>query len=156
MNIGAANGLLKLLRNLEKYVNYYFSASCWKHATTIVSRCQNIHIAPTYSQQTCQWLIEHIGKTQKKDYNIKQLLESTHGVPFKVLSDLSDGSFIHYQNYQNQLLNIVANPLMIVQFKDFKGNELVILNCLQNIIIEVIRLKLYIKKVLLLNFIKLL
>ena len=66
-----------------------------------------------------------------------QLLENTHGVPFKVLSELSDGSFIDYQNYQNQLLNIVTNPLMVTQIKDFEGNELVVLNCLQNIIINV-------------------
>ncbi len=142
MNIGAANGLLKTLEEPRTNTLIIILAHHVENLPiTIVSRCQNIHIAQTYDQQTCEWLIEHVGKTKKKDHDIKQLLESTHGVPFKVLSDLSDGSFTHYQNYQNQLLNIVANPLMIVQIKDFKGNELVILNCLQNIIIEGIRLK---------------
>ncbi len=142
MNMNAANGLLKNLEEPRKNTLIIILAHHIENLpSTIVSRCQNIHIAPAYSQQTCQWLIEHIGKTQNADFDIPQLLENTHGVPFKVLSELSDGSFIHYQNYQNQLLNIAINPLMVTQIKEFECNELVVLNCLQNIVIEGIRLK---------------
>lgn len=142
MNMSAANGLLKTLEEPRKNTLIIILAHHVENLPdTVVSRCQNIYIAPAYDQQTYQWLIEHIGKTQNADFDILQLLENTHGVPFKALSELSDGNFIHYQHYQNQLLNIAINPLMVTQIKEFEGNELVVLNCLQNIVIEGIRLK---------------
>jgi DNA polymerase-3 subunit delta' len=58
-----------------------------------------------------------------------------------VLSELTDGGFIAYQEYQNQLLNIATHPLNINQTKCFEGRELEVLRCLQNLIIEAIKLK---------------
>ena len=58
-----------------------------------------------------------------------------------MLSELTEGGFIAYQEYQNQLLNIATHPLTINQTKLFDGNELAVLNCLQNLIIEAIKLK---------------
>ncbi|HIG88598.1 MAG TPA: DNA polymerase III subunit delta', partial [Candidatus Thioglobus sp.] len=108
---------------------------------TIVSRCQSVHIPPAYDQETKAWLTQHIGKAQNTDLDVVQLLEHTHGVPFKALSELSGDGFIHYQHWQNQLLDIAVHPLMINQLEDFEGNEVEVLNCLQNLIIEGIRLK---------------
>ncbi len=57
------------------------------------------------------------------------------------MSELSEGGFIAYQAYQNQLLSIANHPLMVNQTKTFEGNELAVLTCLQNLIIEAIKLK---------------
>ena len=142
MNISAANSLLKTLEEPRENTLIIILAHSVKNLpVTLVSRCQNVHIAPAYDEQTCQWLSAHISDTQNDDFDIQQLLENTHGVPFKVLSELSEGSFIHYQNYQNQLLSIAIHPLMIGNTKDFEGNEVAVLDCLQNLIIEAIRLK---------------
>ncbi len=142
MNISAANSLLKTLEEPRENTLIIILAHSVKNLpVTLVSRCQNVHIAPAYDEQTCQWLSAHISDTQNDDFDIQQLLENTHCVPFKVLSELSEGSFIHYQNYQNQLLSIAIHPLMIGNTKDFEGNEVAVLDCLQNLIIEAIRLK---------------
>ena len=142
MNINAANSLLKTLEEpRENTLIIILAHNIENLPATIVSRCQNIHIAPAYDQNTCRWLIDNINDAQNADFDIAQLLENTHGVPFKVLSELSEGGFINYQNYQNQLLNIAIHPLMINKVEDFEGNELEVLKCLQNIVIEGIRLK---------------
>jgi DNA polymerase-3 subunit delta' len=52
------------------------------------------------------------------------LLEAAHGVPFKVLDEVSGDRFIHYQKWQNQLLNIAIHPTAINQTKDFDGVDL--------------------------------
>lgn len=142
MNINAANSLLKTLEEpRENTLIIILAHNVQNLPTTIVSRCQNIHIAPSYSEQTQQWLTSQLSETQNADFDVAQLLENTHGVPFKVLSELSDGGFIAYQAYQNQLLSIATHPLMINQISEFEGNELEVLACLQNLIIEAIRLK---------------
>jgi DNA polymerase-3 subunit delta' len=50
-----------------------------------------------------------------EDFEIAHLLENAHGVPFKVLDELSGNKFIHYQKWQNQLLNIAIHPMAINQ-----------------------------------------
>jgi DNA polymerase-3 subunit delta' len=106
---------------------------------TVVSRCQNVHISPAYDQETQVWIKKNI--EHKEDFDVAQLLEATHGVPFKVIEDLSGDSFIHYQHWQDQLLNIATHPTMINKVEDFEGNEVAVLNCFQHLIIEGIRLK---------------
>ena len=142
MNIGAANSLLKTLEEPRDNTLIILLAHNPKNLpATILSRCQSIHIAPAYDQQTQSWLEHHISQTQNEDFDVTQLLENTHGVPFKVLSELSGDGFIHYQNWQNHLLDMAIHPTNINQVKDFEGNELAVLNCLQNLVIEGIRLK---------------
>jgi DNA polymerase-3 subunit delta' len=142
MNIVAANSLLKTLEEpRENTLIIILAHNIQNLPTTIVSRCQTIHIAPSYSEQTQQWLKSQLSVTQNADFDIAQMLENAHGVAFKVLSELSDGGFIAYQKTQNQLLSIATHPLMANQTKDFEDNELQVLNCLQNLIIEAIKLK---------------
>lgn len=142
MNVNAANSLLKTLEEpRENTLIIILAHNIQNLPATILSRCQSVHIAPSYSDKTRQWLKAQLSDTQNADFDIAQLLENTHGVPFKVLSELSEGGFIAYQAYQNQLLNIAMYPLMINQVSEFEGNELAVLNCLQNLIIEAIRLK---------------
>lgn len=142
MNVSAANSLLKTLEEpRENTLIIILAHNVQNLPATIVSRCQNIHIAPSYSQQTQQWLTGQLSETQQADFDVEQLLENTHGVPFKVLGELSDGSYATYQAHQNQLLSIATHPLMINQTQDFEGNELEVLDCLQNLVIEAIRLK---------------
>jgi DNA polymerase-3 subunit delta' len=142
MNILAANSLLKTLEEPRENTLIILLAHNLKNLpATIVSRCQSVHIPPAYDQETKAWLTQHIGKAQNTDLDVVQLLEHTHGVPFKALSELSGDGFIHYQHWQNQLLDIAVHPLMINQLEDFEGNEVEVLNCLQNLIIEGIRLK---------------
>ena len=142
MNVSAANSLLKTLEEPRVNTLIILLAHDAKNLpATVVSRCQSVHISPSYDQQTQDWLLEHISKTQKADFDVKKLLENTHGVPFKVLKELSNDDYIHYQNWQNQLLDIAIHPTKINQLNDFDGNENGVLNCLQNIVIEGIKLK---------------
>lgn len=143
MNINAANGLLKTLEEpRENTLIIILAHSVQNLPTTIVSRCQTVHIAPSFDTSTHQWLKSKLSEAQNADFDVAQLLENTHGVPFKVLSELSDGGFIAYQEYQNQLLSIATYPLMANQTKTFEGNEVAVLTCLQNLLIEAIKLKL--------------
>lgn len=142
MNVSAANSLLKTLEEPRKNTLIIILAHNIQNLpATVISRCQNIHIAPSYSESTQAWLKAQLSDTQNADFDVKQLLENTHGVPFKVLSELTEGGFIAYQEYQNQLLNIATHPLTINQTKLFEGHELAVLNCLQSLIIEAIKLK---------------
>ncbi|MBT3276784.1 MAG: DNA polymerase III subunit delta' [Candidatus Thioglobus sp.] len=142
MTVNAANSLLKTLEEpRENTLIIILAHNIQNLPATIVSRCQNIHIAPNYAEETQAWIKAQLSETQNADFDIAQLLENTHGVPFKVLSELSDGSYATYQAYQNQLLNIASHPLMISQTQDFEGNELAVLDCLQNLIVEAIKLK---------------
>lgn len=142
MNVSAANSLLKTLEEPRKNTLIIILAHNIQNLpATVISRCQNIHIAPSYSESTQAWLKAQLSDTQNADFDVKQLLENTHGVPFKVLSELTVGGFIAYQEYQNQLLNIATHPLTINQTKLFEGHELAVLNCLQSLIIEAIKLK---------------
>ncbi len=142
MTISAANGLLKTLEEPRENTLIILLAHNPKNLpATILSRCQSIHIPPAYDQETETWLAERISDTQNTDFEVEQLLEHTHGVPFKVLSELSGDGFIHHQHWQNQLLDIAIHPLMINQLQDFDGNEVEVLNSLQNLVIEGIRLK---------------
>ncbi|MCH9645831.1 MAG: DNA polymerase III subunit delta' [Proteobacteria bacterium] len=142
MNVSAANSLLKTLEEPRKNTLIIILAHNIQNLpATVISRCQNIHIAPSYNESTQAWLKAQLSDTQNADFDVKQLLENTHGVPFKVLSELTEGGFIAYQEYQNQLLNIATHPLTINQTKLFEGHELAVLNCLQSLIIEAIKLK---------------
>ncbi|MBC8493205.1 MAG: DNA polymerase III subunit delta' [Candidatus Thioglobus sp.] len=142
MNVNAANSLLKTLEEpRENTLIIILAHSVQNLPTTIVSRCQTVHIAPSYSEATQQWIKSQLSETQNADFDIKQLLENTHGVPFKVLSELSEGGFVKYQETQNQLLSMAIHPLMANQTKSFDGRELEVLQCLQNLIIESIKLK---------------
>ena len=142
MNVSAANSLLKTLEEPRKNTLIIILAHNIQNLpATVISRCQNIHIAPSYSESTQARLKAQLSDTQNADFDVKQLLENTHGVPFKVLSELTEGGFIAYQEYQNKLLNIATHPLTINQAKLFEGHELAVLNCLQSLIIEAIKLK---------------
>jgi DNA polymerase-3 subunit delta' len=142
MTVNAANSLLKTLEEpRENTLIIILAHNVQNLPVTVVSRCQNIHIAPSFDDKTQAWLKAQLSETQNADFDITQLLENTHGVPFKVLSELTEGGFIAYQAYQNQLLNIAIHPLTINQTQIFEGNELEVLHCLQNLIIEAIKLK---------------
>ncbi|CAC9606560.1 DNA polymerase III delta prime subunit (EC 2.7.7.7) [uncultured Gammaproteobacteria bacterium] len=140
MNVNAANSLLKTLEEPRDNTLIILLAHNAKNLpVTVVSRCQNVHISPAYGQETQVWIKKNI--EHKEDFDVAQLLEAMHGVPFKVIEDLSGDSFIHYQHWQDQLLNIATHPTMINKVEDFEGNEVAVLNCLQHLIIEGIRLK---------------
>ena len=140
MNVNAANGLLKTLEEPRENTLIILLAHNAKNLpATVVSRCQSVHISPAYDPETQAWIKENI--EHKEDFDVAQLLETTHGVPFKVLEELSGEGFIHYQHWQEQLLRLVIHPTMINKVEDFEGNEVAVLNCLQHLIIEGIRLK---------------
>ena len=142
MNASAANSLLKTLEEpRENTLIILLAHNVKKLPMTIISRCQSVHIAPAYDQATQAWLSDKMTPSQKADFDVAQLLENTHGVPFQVLHELSGDLFIHYQNWQNQLLTIAIHPNTITQVKDFEGNEVAVLSCLQNLVVEAIRLK---------------
>ncbi|OIR24033.1 hypothetical protein [Bathymodiolus thermophilus thioautotrophic gill symbiont] len=140
MNVNAANSLLKTLEEPRENTLIILLAHNAKNLpVTVVSRCQSVHISPAYDQETQAWIKQNI--EHEEDFEVMQLLEATHGVPFKVIDDLAGDSFIHYQHWQDQLLNIAIHPIMINKVEDFEGNEVAVLNCLQHLIIEGIRLK---------------
>lgn len=140
MNINAANSLLKTLEEPRENTLIILLAHNVKSLPiTITSRCQSVHIHPAYDQATQAWLKDHIEHNQ--DFDIPHLLETMHGVPFKVLDGLSSDQFIRYQKLQNQLLNIAIHPTSINQVDNFDGIEVEVLDCLQHLIIEGIRLQ---------------
>ncbi|BAS67354.1 MAG: DNA polymerase III subunit delta' [Gammaproteobacteria bacterium] len=140
MNVSAANGLLKTLEEPRENTLIILLAHNVKNLpVTVVSRCQSVHISPAYDQATQDWIKQNI--EHKEDFDVPQLLEATHGVPFKVLEGLSGDGFIHYQHWQDQLLKLPHHPTMVNQMEDFEGNEVAVLNCLQHLVIEGIRLK---------------
>lgn len=142
MNTAAANSLLKTLEEpRENTLIILLAHSSENLPATVISRCQTVHIAPAYDEGTKAWLEQQISKRQNDDFDVTQLLENTHGVPFKVLLELSGDGFVHYQHWQNQLLNIALHPATINKVEDFEGNEVAVLDCLQNLVIEAIRLK---------------
>ena len=143
MNIQASNSLLKTLEEpRENTLIILLAHSADSLPITIVSRCQTIHIPPSYSQDTINWIAKHIDQSQTQDFDFEKLLENAYGVPSVVLSELSTNTYKEYQSWQNQLLNIAIHPTMVSQTKDFDGREVEVLKCLQNIVIEAIRLKL--------------
>ena len=88
-----------------------------------------------------KWLSQHIDEFTRDDVDAVQLLESAHGVPFKAVEDLQGEYFFQYQNWQNLLLEIALNPSKATETEIFDGNELQVLNCLQQLVTEGIRLK---------------
>lgn len=140
MNANTANALLKTLEEPRPNTLIILLAHHHKNLpATVISRCQNVHIAPAYNQSTKTWLSEQIDSSQNADFDLGQLLENTYGVPFKVIEGLQSDGFIDYQKWQNQLLDVVNSPFKISQLKNFEGNEVKVLGCLQKILIEAIR-----------------
>ncbi|SMM99766.1 DNA polymerase III delta prime subunit [uncultured Candidatus Thioglobus sp.] len=142
MNINAANSLLKTLEEpRQNTLIILLTHNAKDLPMTITSRCQSVHISPAYDADTLAWITGQMSQQQRADFDVAHLLESTHGVPFKVLDELSGEHFIHYQHWQNQLLNIAKHPSAINTVEGFEDNEAQVLGCLQHLIIEAIRLK---------------
>ena len=142
MNVNAANGLLKTLEEPRKNTLIILLAhNARSLPQTILSRCQTIHINPTYEQESAQWVSKHIDKDSRTDFDALQLLESSHGVPYKALEDLKGDYFLQYQNWQNLLLEIAISPTKIYNTEIFDGNEIEVLKCLQQLLNEGIKIK---------------
>ena len=142
MNVNAANGLLKTLEEPRKNTLIILLAhNARSLPQTILSRCQSIHINPTYEQESAQWVSKHIDKDSRADFDALQLLESSHGVPYKALEDLKGDYFLQYQNWQNLLLEIAISPTKIYNTEIFDGNEIEVLKCLQQLLNEGIKIK---------------
>ncbi|MFT7466241.1 MAG: DNA polymerase-3 subunit delta' [Brevundimonas sp.] len=142
MNVNAANGLLKTLEEPRKNTLIILLAhNARSLPQTILSRCQTIHINPTYEQESAEWISKHIDKDSRADFDSLQLLESSHGVPYKALEDLKGDYFLQYQNWQNLLLEIAISPTRIYDTEIFDGNEIEVLKCLQQLLNEGIKIK---------------
>ncbi|MEC7595904.1 MAG: DNA polymerase III subunit delta', partial [Pseudomonadota bacterium] len=142
MNNNAANSLLKTLEEPRKNTLIILLAhNIDRLPMTILSRCQKIHINPTYDQEAAQWLGNQIDENTRQDFDVMQLLESAHGVPHKALEDLQGDYFFRYQGWQNLLLEIAVTPTKISDTEIFSDNELDVLKCLQHLISEGIKIK---------------
>ena len=142
MTVSAANSLLKTLEEPRRNTLIILLAhNANSLPATILSRCQSVHINPTYDQESVSWLSQNIDKEVRTDFDALQLLEGAHGVPFKAIEDLEGDYFFQYQNWQNQLLEIAINPSRVNETELFDGNELQVLSCLQQLLTEGIKLK---------------
>jgi len=142
MNINAANSLLKTLEEPRKNTLIVLLAhNINLLPKTILSRCQTIHINPTYDQESADWLSKQISEHKRDDFDSMQLLESSHGVPYKALDELKGDYFLKYQSWQNQLLDIALSPTKISNTDIFVDNELEALKCLQHLLNEAIKIK---------------
>ncbi len=142
MNTNAANSLLKTLEEpRDNTLIILLAHNSNALPATILSRCQTVHIGQTYSEESVKWLSQHIDETTRDDFDAVQLLESAHGVPFKVVQGLQGDYFLQYQNWQNLLLEIALNPSKASETEIFDGNELQVLSCLQQLVTEGIRIK---------------
>ena len=142
MNNNAANSLLKTLEEPRKNTLIILLAhNIDRLPATILSRCQNVHISPSYENETAQWLANQIGEDTRADFDPMQLLDSAHGVPHKALDDLEGDFYFQYQSWQNLLLEIALSPTKIKNTEIFSDNELDVLKCLQHLINEGIKIK---------------
>ena len=142
MNNNATNSLLKTLEEPRKNTLIILLAhNINRLPMTILSRCQTIHINPSYDQEAAQWLENQIDENTRQDFDFMQLLESAHGVPHKALEDLQGDYFFRYQGWQNLLLEIAITPTKIYDTEIFSDNELDVLKCLQHLISEGIKIK---------------
>lgn len=142
MNNNAANSLLKTLEEPRKNTLIILLAhNINLLPKTILSRCQTIHINPTYDQESADWLSNQITENTRDDFDSMQLLESSHGVPQKALDDLKGDYFLKYQSWQNLLLEIVLSPTKISNTDIFVDHELEVLKCLQHLLNEAIKIK---------------
>jgi len=142
MNANAANSLLKTLEEPRRNTLIILLAhNANSLPATILSRCQSVHINPTYDEESASWLSENIDKEVRADFNVMQILERAHGVPLKVIEELKGDYFLQYQGWQNLLLEIATNPTKAIETEIFDGNEIQVLGCLQNLLAEGIKLK---------------
>ena len=142
MNVNAANSLLKTLEEPRKNTLIILLAHNIRSLpATILSRCQSIHINPTYEKESADWLAQHIDEDVRADFDTMQLLEGAHGVPLKVVEEIKGDYFFQYQGWQNHLLEIATHPTKAIETEIFDGNEIQVLSCLQSLITEGIKLK---------------
>lgn len=141
MNRNAANSLLKTLEEpRDNTLIILLSHKLNSIPATILSRCHRINIVPDFSAETIKWLKKNIENSA--DYDMEHLINMSHGVALKVKHLIESNTLSKYQDWQNELFNIALNPDKIVNNKIFEKDEIGILYCLQNIIIEAIKLKL--------------
>ncbi len=142
MNNNAANSLLKTLEEPRKNTLIILLAhNIDRLPMTILSRCQTIHINPSYNDKTAKWLANQIDEDTRADFDPMQLLDSAHGVPHRALEDLKGDFYFQYQSWQNLLLEIALSPTKIKDTEIFSDNELDVLKCLQHLISEGIKIK---------------
>ena len=142
MNNNAANSLLKTLEEPRQNTLIILLAhNADRLPMTILSRCQAIHINPSYDEETAEWVAEQIDIDTRSDYDPMQLLDSAHGVPHRAIDDLKGDFYFQYQSWQNLLLEIALSPTKIKDTEIFSDNELDVLKCLQHLISEGIKIK---------------
>ena len=142
LNINAANSLLKTLEEPRQNTLIILLAHNRNSLpATILSRCQSVHISPTFEDKSVAWVSNHIDKDKRQDFSALQLLENAHGVPFRAVADLEGDYFLQYQNWQNHLLEMTLNPLKASESELFDGQELEALICLRQLVTQAIRLK---------------
>ena len=142
MNISAANSLLKTLEEPRKHTLIILLVhEPKKLPITIRSRCQNIHIPPSFDESTINWIKEKLPIQQQQDFDIGQLLHNANGVPFNVVDDLNGNEFLEYQKRQNYLLSLASHPQKYPKKNEFEGDEKGLLKCLTNLVIEAIKIK---------------
>ena len=142
MNNNAANSLLKTLEEPRQNTLIILLAhNADRLPMTILSRCQAIHINPSYDEETAEWVAEQIDIDTRSDYDPMHLLDSAHGVPHRAIDDLKGDFYFQYQSWQNLLLEIALSPTKIKDTEIFSDNELDVLKCLQHLISEGIKIK---------------
>ena len=142
MNNNAANSLLKTLEEPRQNTLIILLAhNADRLPMTILSRCQSIHMNPSYDEETAEWVAEQIDIDTRSDYDPMQLLDSAHGVPHRAIDDLKRDFYFQYQSWQNLLLEIALSPTKIKDTEIFSDNELDVLKCLQHLISEGIKIK---------------
>ena len=142
MNNNAANSLLKTLEEPRQNTLIILLAhNTDRLPMTILSRCQTIHINPSYDESTANWVASQINDDTRSDFDPMQLLESAYGVPQRAIDDLKGDYYFKYQSWQNLLLEIALSPTKITDAEIFSDNELDVLKCLQHLINEGIKIK---------------
>ena len=142
MNVNAANGLLKTLEEPRKNTLILLLAHNAKSLPqTVLSRCQKIHINPSYTKETAEWLSSKMSDEEKSNFDALELLQSSHGVPFRALEELKGDYFFKYKGWQDLLLDIAINPEKIHETGIFDGSEVEVLNCLQQLLSDGLKIK---------------
>lgn len=117
LNAESANGLLKTLEEPPTNTLIILLAHQKSNLTqTILSRCQNVMIAPSYSLETQHWLAEQItDKANLANDDIQNVLTTGHGQPLTTLAMINSGQYAQYKAWQTYLIKLANKPDQISQ-----------------------------------------
>lgn len=140
MNVSAFNALLKTLEEPRAGTLIILLVHNINNIpATIHSRCQKLNINNPRTE-ALEW-IKHNLEEEIDENIINKLLIENNFVPNLVIKNIKNNDYKQQQIWEQQLLEMVINPNNINDILNIKNNEIKVIKCLQNLLLDCIRLK---------------